>query len=89
MNITMSVSRRIVIACQLDDGSILHHYGLTYVPSPRVGYWFTGTEEAWRKLADDVDSRASGGWSPDCALNRRDSLTSRINRAVAKQTVTP
>ena len=83
--ITMSVSARIYYACQLDDGSIRSHYGLTRVPSNgRRGKWFTGPEAAWRKLADDGEMRAMGGWDPRSCLYPSESLHARITKAASK-----
>jgi len=81
--ITMSVSARIYYACQLDDGSIRAHYGLTRIPSNRKGYWFTGPESAWRELASDVDFRSDSGWS-DGKTHKSDGLHGRIDRYIAK-----
>jgi len=82
--ITMSVSFRIVYACQLDDGGIRAHYGLREVSSNgRKGYWMTGPESAWRELADDVDFRSDSGWS-DGKTRKSDGLHSRIDRYIAK-----
>lgn len=83
VQLTMSVSGRIYQACQLDDGSILSHYGLTYVPMQRRGYWYTGPVAAWRRLASDVDYRAGGDFS-DGVLATRDGLNGRINKALSK-----
>ena len=86
MQITMSVSRRIVQSCQLDDSCIAAHYGITQVPSNgRRGCWFTGPVNAWRKLADDVDFRSVGGWDSACATYKSDGLHNRINKYVDKQ----
>jgi hypothetical protein len=79
--ITMSVSQRIYAACQLD--MLANHYGLTRVPSSRKGKWFTGSETAWRKLADDIDMRSCGGFDPHCRLNVSEGLHGRINKIIA------
>jgi hypothetical protein len=83
VQITMSVSGRIYYACQLD--ACAGHYGLTEVPSNgRKGTWYIGTENAWRKLADDVDFRRDSGWSSDCRTSKSDGLHGRINKKLAK-----
>jgi hypothetical protein len=83
--ITMSVSARVYQACQLDDGSIRAHYGLTPVPSNgRKGYWFTGSEAAWRELADDVEQRSSGHYA-DGATYPSDGLHGRITKHLSKR----
>lgn len=79
--ITMSVSRRVYQACQLD--ALAGHYGLTPVPPRGKGCWFTGSESAWRRLADDVDYRSSGGWD-ESALRPSEGLHGRITKAAAK-----
>ena len=80
--ITMSVSQRIYQACQLD--MLAGHYGLQPVPSNgRKGYWFTGPESAWRRLADDVEFRGQGGWD-ESALRPSEGLHGRISKAAAK-----
>jgi hypothetical protein len=82
MQITMSVNSRIYQACQLD--MLDEHYGLVYKPDPRPGFWFCGTVEAWRKLADDVDFRGVSGWSRDCMTRKSDGLHGRINKHLSK-----
>lgn len=88
MQIRMSVNSRIMMLCQLDDlamNETCNHYGLTRVPSNgRRGWWFTGSVDAWRKLADDVDYRMDSGWSRDCRTRKRDGLHDRINKYVDK-----
>ena len=85
MQITMSISGRIAQICQLDDDCIAGHYGLTQVPSNgRRGWWFTGSVDAWRKLANDVDSRSDRGWASDCRTRKSDGLHGRINKYLAK-----
>jgi len=79
--ITMSVSSRIYQACQLD--MMAGEYGLTRVLSTKRGKIFSGTEAAWRRLADDVDYRSNRGWS-DGRTVKSDGLHARIDRAVAK-----
>jgi len=79
--ITMSVSRRIYQACQLD--MLAGEYGLTWVRSTKRGNVFSGTEAAWRRLADDVDYRSDSCWS-DGRLFKSDGIHARIDRAVAK-----
>lgn len=81
--ITMSVSQRIAIACQLD--MLAGHYGLQRIPSNgRKGFWLTGPESAWRKLANDVDMRGGGLWDGDCRLYPSEGLHGRITKAAAK-----
>ena len=83
--ITMSVSKRIVQICQLDDGCISGYYGLEQVPSNgRRGWWFTGSVDAWRKLANDVDFRSVSGWDNQCAARKSDGLHARIDKQLAK-----
>lgn len=79
--IQMSVSTRIYQSCQLD--MLAGHYGLTPVSTPRKGYWFVGPESAWRKLANDVDYRSSGGWD-ESGLYPSEGLHGRINKAISK-----
>ena len=80
--ITMSVSQRIAIACQLD--MLASHYGLQRIPSNgRKGFWLTGPEIAWRKLANDVDMRG-GLWDGDCKLYPSEGLHGRIDKQLAK-----
>jgi len=81
--ITMSVSQRIAIACQLDI--LAGHYGLQRIPANgRKGAWFTGPESAWRKLADDVDMRGSGGFDPTSKLYPSEGLHGRITKTAKK-----
>lgn len=88
MRITMTVLHRIYKSCQLD--MLAGHYGLTPVKTSsgcgntRSGWTFTGSVDAWRKLADDVDFRSSGGFSSDCATRKTDGLHGRINKHLAK-----
>jgi hypothetical protein len=82
--IKMSVSKRIVMACQLD--ALAGHYGLTELYGHKRGYWFIGPESAWRKLADDIDYRSNGFWS-DGRTYASDGLHGRITKAAAKQGV--
>lgn len=85
MQITMSVSGRIAQICQLDDDCIAGHYGLARVPSNgRRGWWFTGSVDAWRKLANDVDFRSVGGWDRGGSTRKSDGLHGRINKHLAK-----
>lgn len=88
MQITMSVNSRIMMLCQLDDIAInetCNHYGLMRIPdNGRRGWWFTGSVDAWRKLADDVDYRTDTGWSRDCRTRKSDGLHGRINKHLAK-----
>lgn len=82
--IQMSVSNRIYQSCQLD--MLAGHYGLTLISTKRRGWWYVGTEQAWRKLADDVGYRSSGGWD-ESGLYPSEGLHGRITKAVAKQAV--
>ena len=88
MQITMSVSSRIFMLCQLDNISMnetCSEYGLTRIPcNGRRGYWFAGPEAAWRKLANDVDYRRDSGWSRDCRTRKSDGLHGRIDKHLAK-----
>ena len=79
--IEMSVSTRIYQSCQLDG--LAGHYGLTPISKGKRGYWFVGTEKAWRNLANDVDYRSSGGWDQS-ALYPSEGLHGRINKHVNK-----
>jgi len=81
--IKMSVSRRIYQACQLD--ALAGHYGLTSIPPQGKGCWFAGPESAWRRLAEDVDFRSSGGWDQS-GLYLSEGLHGRITKAAAKAT---
>ena len=80
--LTMSVSNRVYEKCQLD--ACAGAYGLVDVT--KNGRWiFEGTVDAWRKLANDVDERSSGGYDPTCATRRSDGLHGRINNLLSKQ----
>jgi hypothetical protein len=86
MQITMTVNDRIYQACSL--AILAEHYGLTPCQSNRRGWMFTGSVNAWRKLADDIDFNRTGPWTkalPDYVATRKsDSLHGRIDRNLLK-----